>query len=126
MLNKIEALNDFLPTQQGQNLLAAYKRAHNILRGAEQHNPQVNEQDFSSKYESDLYESAQEVDNKPLRKIDIDEQLNNLSSLAVPLNNFLDNVTVMDRDPNIARKRLALLHYIKSLFHCVARFDRLL
>ena len=48
-----------------------------------------------------------------------------MKALTAPINNFFDNVMVMDKDENIKHNRLALLKNIDDLIKTIADFSKI-
>ena len=48
-----------------------------------------------------------------------------MQELTVPINNFFDNVMVMDKDEQIKNNRLALLKNIDTLIKSIADFGKI-
>lgn len=69
------------------------------------------------KYKENLYEY--------LNSQQFFEALNYLHKLTPTINNFFDNVLVMDKDEKIKRNRLALLQHLSELLKSVADISRL-
>jgi len=117
----LKELDIFLKTKNGNDLLAAYRRASGILGKT---NPgQVNQSKFTEEAEMELFEAT----NLNCEHSEaIQQNLKNLSSLLLPINNFFDNVMVKDKDLAVADNRLALLRLVVDEFDKVAKFGELL
>ncbi|MCK4225677.1 hypothetical protein KAX29_02170, partial [candidate division WOR-3 bacterium] len=53
------------------------------------------------------------------------EALNLLKELRPFIDNLFDNVLVMADDDKLRNNRLALLYYVRSLFHLLADFEEI-
>jgi glycyl-tRNA synthetase beta chain len=122
----LRALNDFLRSSKGEDCLAAYKRVNNIIG---KHNlvGDIKTELFTS-YEKNLASALRDVQ----KQINIawglkhyEQALNCLWQLLAPINDFFDNVMVMDEDRDLANNRLLLMLEIKNTFDKIAKFDLL-
>lgn len=147
---KLKVLQNFLATDKGRDLLAVYKRISNILsttRHAEfisASSETLNsfqgdgllsyellkqaQHDRLLQHEKSLYDCLLDISGKMYansNKEALETNLNLLSGLLIPVNNFFDNVMVNDPDPKIAYNRILLLQKIKQSFLSIAKFDYL-
>ncbi len=127
LLARVHALQAFVQTEDGENLLAGYKRAANILKKEEwqapealSYTPEGAEKDLISKLE--ILESA--VDGA-LAEEDFDFAMRLLASLRAPIDAFFDTVTVNDEDANKRASRLELLARFRAAVHNVADFSKI-
>ena len=130
-LDKVYVLNSFLKTDDGINLLAAYKRAFNILK-IEQHKDkcvytgEINETMLRQSEEGNLYKAADSTAQKvdaALKKADYTAAMNALSFIRKPLDAFFAEVLVNDQNASIRANRLNLLKMITSTMEKVATFS---
>jgi len=135
IVQRVNALSDFLATDDGANLLAGYKRAANILRIEEKKDGApvtgtANTELFSEKAESDLYaaiDAATGIAREAVAKEDFAGAMAALAKLRGPVDLFLDTETgvrVNDDDPQIRANRLKLLAQIRDALHTVADFSK--
>jgi len=135
IVQRVNALSDFLATDDGANLLAGYKRAANILRIEEKKDGApvsgtANTELFSEKAESDLYaaiDAATGIAREAVAKEDFAGAMAALAKLRGPVDLFLDTETgvrVNDDDPTIRANRLKLLAQIRDALHTVADFPK--
>ena len=155
LLARVRALQAFVGTDDGANLLAGYKRAANILKkegvpttvtpaqagvsgnGAEQE-PQeapasAGATHFALSYtpekaEADLIaalDSAEPAAAAAVADEDFERAMAALASLRAPIDAFFDSVTVNDADPAKRAARLALLARVRAAVHGVADFSRI-
>ena len=135
IVQRVNALSDFLATDDGANLLAGYKRAANILRIEEKKDGKpvsgtANTELFSEKAESDLYaaiDAATGIAREAVAKEDFAGAMAALAKLRGPVDLFLDTETgvrVNDDDPKIRANRLKLLAQIRDALHTVADFSK--
>jgi glycyl-tRNA synthetase beta chain len=125
------ALQDFLATDSGTNLLAAYRRATNILRIEEKKDgsPVIGVPDLglmSPGAEAELLTSLLWVSERTTASIKAErfgQVMDAFSTLRQPVDTFFEQVTVNDPDPKIRLNRLQLLAFIKQVFHQIADFS---
>jgi glycyl-tRNA synthetase beta chain len=109
-----------------EKLVIGQKRVSNILEGK---NPgKVKKSLFKEKEEKDLFNKAKEIEpllDKFIAKKDYFKGINKLKELRKSIDNLFDNVMVMDKDKNLRNNRLALLYYVRSLFHLFCDFEEI-
>ena len=128
----MKALQAFVATDDGANLLAGYKRAANILKkeGAD-HNPDV--VDAQADYlpepaEAELITALDAAEPRAAAAVaaeDFEGAMAALASLRAPIDAFFDSVTVNDADPAKRTSRLALLARVRDAVHNVADFSKI-
>ena len=132
LVARIEALADFLKSDDGANLLIAYRRAANILRIEEtkdgkRHNGDTDAGLFAAPEEKSLAEAivATEAQSSAARSIeDFAGAMAALAKLRAPLDAFFDKVTVNADDANLRANRLRLLSGIVKAMDRVADFAK--
>jgi glycyl-tRNA synthetase beta chain len=127
-----DQLSRFLSTEDGANLLTAYRRAANILRienakdGPHQYPPDVGQ--FRLPQERDLAAklSGAEV-NLPvwLANGNFTDAMLRLAAIRPAVDAFFDKVTVNDPVPAIRHNRLQLLDHLRATMNRVADFSRI-
>ena len=132
VVSRIDALDSFLKTEDGQNLLAGYKRAANILAAEEKKGAQI-----STDVSTDLLEKAEEIAlheailkvedevRSTLKNEDFKAAMTAISHLRAPVDAFFDNILVNDENAAIRANRLALLTKIRDATGFVADFNRI-
>jgi len=136
LLARVKALQDFVGTEDGKNLLVAYNRAANIVRAEEK-----KEKGLGAKIAGDvdaaLLQAAEEtamaaalsdVDAKAkpaLAREDFTAAMTALAELRAPLDVFFDRVTVNADDPGLRLNRLKLLNSIRATIDRVADFSKI-
>ena len=122
---KIEALTEFRKATDFEALGTAFKRVVNIVKD---HSGSVSDEHFIEDAENQLHNSLLDVrkraETKILEKNYLDSLLQ-MKELKDPVDNFFDNVMVMDKDPRIKENRLSMLAEIKNLFFKIADFSKL-
>ena len=132
LLARVHALQAFVTTDDGANLLAGYKRAANILK-KEAYTPDTegNPKTLSytpEKAEADLIaalDSAEPAAAAAVEAEDFERAMAALASLRAPIDAFFDSVTVNDADPAKRAARLALLARVRAAVHTVADFSKI-
>ncbi|MDR7229830.1 glycyl-tRNA synthetase beta chain [Caulobacter sp. BE264] len=124
---RVEALDGFLKTDDGKNLLAGYKRASNILKAEEKKGPLPTgapaEPAADSAAEVGLYNALRLLD-KPLKdalaKEDFTGAMTQLAELRGPVDAYLDGVFV--NEPEHRDNRLRTLAAVRDAMGQVADF----
>jgi glycyl-tRNA synthetase beta chain len=131
LLAKVEALQAFLATDDGLNLLTAHRRASNIVRIEERRDGrsyagQPDGQRLQVKEEQALFFRLMTVGGDitgALEREDFAEAMRALARLRQPVDAFFDRVTVNAEDPELRVNRLYLLDQIRSALGAVADFS---
>lgn len=133
VVDRAKALQEFLETDDGANLLAAYKRATNIVQIEEKKDglSYGGEFDFHlcrepseaalSEYLGEAISGAQDV-------IGLGEYKSVMEAMSVlrkPIDDFFDNVTVNVDVPELRVNRLSLLSKFRSTLSQVAAFGEI-
>ncbi len=133
IVRRVEALSDFLATDDGQNLLAGVKRASNILRIEEKKDGR----EFSGQPDMKLLVKGEEKDlhravsaaeanaRKAVEEEDFTAAMRHIARLRAPVDAFFDKVTVNDQDPSYRDNRLRLLNRIRQATLAVADFSKI-
>ncbi|MEA3543395.1 MAG: glycine--tRNA ligase subunit beta [Pseudomonadota bacterium] len=132
LLARVKALQAFVATDDGANLLAGYKRAANILKkeGAD-HNPAVvtAQADYALEpAEAELTAALDAAEPRAAAAVAeerFEDAMAALASLRAPIDAFFDSVTVNDADPARRTSRLALLARVRDAVHNVADFSKI-
>ena len=153
LLARVKALQAFVETEDGTNLLAGYKRAANILKAAAKDSPlPLREGSGESAERSETSDSAGRGEPSPgpslagrgaeemlatalntalptAKQAVAEERFTDamaaLASLRGPVDAFFTDVMVNDPDPAIRARRLALLARFRDAVHGVADFSRI-
>jgi glycyl-tRNA synthetase beta chain len=133
LLARVEALRGFVESEEGANLLAAYRRAMNIVRieekkdGAGAFDRPVDEAALAQDEEKALAASLGTVTaaaGRALESEDFQAAMAALAGLRAPVDAFFDKVTVNAEDPALRVNRLRLLSAIGRAMGAVAEFSR--
>ena len=133
LLARVDALKNFLGTDDGSNLLTAYKRAANILRIEEKkdgcaYNLDVDPGRLEQEEEKVLLEHLMGVEAEILTTLTEERFADAMSVLATarPLvDAFFDSVTVNCDDAELRVNRLNLLALVRNAMDPVADFSRI-
>jgi glycyl-tRNA synthetase beta chain len=131
LLRRADAVSGLLGQEDGANLLAAYRRAANILRIEERKDGPYRDAAAASL----LKEPAEQALHRALiagmaaHELVHDEKytdaMTEMARLRLPLDAFFDQVTVNAPEPNIRRNRLLLLNQVRATMDRVADFSRI-
>jgi len=137
LLARVEALQSFLGTDAGRNLLLAYGRAANIVRAEEKKDKALADR-IAGAPDVALLEQAEEksvasalgeVERavKPaLETEDFAGAMQAFAGLRAPIDAFFDKVTVNVVDkPDLRLNRLKLLNQIRAIMDSVADFSKI-
>ena len=127
------ALDVFVRSDDGANLLAAYKRAVNILRIEEKrdgksYNRHADPAGFRQDEERALFDRISEVAaqaDDAVKREDFTAAMTAMARLRGPVDAFFDKVTVNADDAELRINRLLLLSQIRSTLETVADFSKI-
>ncbi len=129
---RVEALDAFLKTDDGANLLAGYRRAVNILKSEEKKNPNeviagaADALAGAPAEETALVSAvvaATSALEPRLAAEDFAGAMTELAKLRAPVDAFFDKVLVNDPDPAVRLNRLRLLNQVREAAGRVADFS---
>ena len=129
LLARVKALQSFVETAEGTDLLTAYKRAANILK-KEDWTASDAERDVASELpqEGALIEALDSAEVRAaaaLEEEDFTAAMAALASLRGPIDDFFDHVTVNDPDAGKRERRLNLLARFRDAVNRVADFSKI-
>jgi glycyl-tRNA synthetase beta chain len=133
LLARVEALKGFVESEDGANLMSAYKRASNIVRIEEKkdntaHDGAVDPALLDQAEEKDLQQSltkAADQATAAIAKEDFAAAMTALAQLRRPVDAFFDKVTVNCDDAQRRINRLRLLSAIRATLNRVADFSKI-
>ena len=133
IVKRVEALDQFLKTDDGANLLIGVKRASNILSIEEKKDKASYTGDYDlkllkEKAEVALAAAIEEVKQDTVAAINVENftgAMNALAELRKPVDDFFDQVTVNADDPALRKNRLHLLSQIRAATLGVADFSKI-
>lgn len=115
------ALNAFVVTEEAPALIQAATRVANLCKKIETETA-INTNLFQNPVENALHEAVVASSNEVMLatvKYDYAKVLAEAVKLVAPINNFFEDVMVMDKDENVKNNRLALLAAVKDITHGV-------
>src|SRR5687767_3094107 len=133
LVARVKALQDLVDSDAGANLLAAYRRASNIVRIEEKkdgttYDGAADPARFAQDEEKKLFAALDKESQAALKRIANEEfvsAMGSLSNLRAPIDDFFDRVTVNDPDPALRSNRLRLLSTIRATLNAVADFSKI-
>ena len=129
LLARVRALQDFVGTEEGSDLLTGYKRAANILKKEKWEGAKsvVSDADLEPE-EAALVKALDTAEPKATAAVDKEDftaAMAALASLRSPIDAFFDHVTVNDPDEAKRARRLDLLMRFRDAVHRVADFSKI-
>jgi len=133
IVRQLKALEDCVKTDDGENLVAAFKRAANILK-AERKNGELPSGDnvsvdlFEHDAEKTLFATLENLETEALSALveeDFQRAMTALAKLRAPLDGFFETVTVNADDQNLRANRLALLVRFRDATNKIVDFTKL-
>lgn len=133
LLDRVKALADFLGSEDGANLLVAYRRAANIVRieakkDKTSYNGAARTEHFKQDEERALYaalDGAEAGVAPALKSEDFTAAMAAMAALRQPVDAFFDQVTVNAEDRALRYNRLNLLARIGATLGQVADFSKI-
>ncbi len=129
---KAEALQKLIDSEEGQNLLAGYKRAANILAAEEKKGTKIADAVSpnllnveAEKVLNAAIDSAVKDAEDAVSGENFEDAMTALATLRVPVDAFFEDVMVNDDDDLIRANRLALLARIRAATSTVADFSKI-
>ena len=133
IFKRVEALDRFIKSDDGANLLTAYRRAANILRIEEKKDGRryygravtrlltdKEEQVLHTRITDALFRA-----DTALGREDFGEAMESVASLREPVDAFFDRVTVNSDVPELRHNRLLMLSAIRATLDRVADFSKI-
>ena len=126
LLARVKALQSFMETEDGTNLLAGYKRAANILKKEEWDAGDLSyTTEPAEKALINALDAAEPRAASAIEAEDFETAMAALASLRAPIDTFFDEVTVNADEENKRAYRLELLARFRAAVHNVADFSRI-
>jgi glycyl-tRNA synthetase beta chain len=133
LVARVEALQSFLKTDDGANLLTAYKRAANILKAEEKKDKTTFDGAVEAsllalpeeKALADALGAAEKAIAADVQAEKFVEAMGVMAGLRKPVDAFFDKVTVNDKDARLRENRLKLLARLRATLHLVADFSKI-
>lgn len=133
LVARVEALQTFLKTDDGVNLLAGYKRAANILKAEEKKDGRVFAGEVAQSKLTDPGEgalfsalgTAKDQVTTALKEEDFTAAMRHMAALRVPVDAFFEGVKVNAEDASIRENRLHLLAALRAVVHQIGDFSKI-
>jgi glycyl-tRNA synthetase beta chain len=137
LLARVEALQSFLRTDAGKNLLTAYGRAANIVRAEEKKDKTLANriagapdvallEQVEEKAVASALHDVERALGPALKAEDFAGAMKAFAGLRAPIDSFFEKVTVNVTDrPELRLNRLKLLNQIRTTMDSVADFSRI-
>ena len=137
LLERVRALGAFVNSEDGANLLTAYRRAANIVRAEQKKDDAVYAgeaydaslaQGKANGVEAALWTTLEDVEKRAGSSLEAEqfaEAMSSLAQLREPVDKFFDDVTVNVDDTDLRRNRLRLLAHIQQVMDNVADFSKI-
>ncbi|MCE2921066.1 MAG: glycine--tRNA ligase subunit beta [Roseomonas sp.] len=133
LLARADAVRGFVESEAGANLLAAHRRAINILRIEEKRDGHA----FDTGYEAHLLKLQEEAAlaaaleeagsriRLDIEAEDFERAMEAMAGLRAPVDAFFEKVIVNDPAPELRRNRLRLLARLRAAMDAVADFSKI-
>lgn len=133
LLARADAVRGFVESDAGANLLAAHRRAVNILRIEEKRDGHA----FDTGYEAHLLKLPEEAAlaaaleeagariRLDIEAEDFERAMEAMAGLRAPVDAFFEKVIVNDPAPELRRNRLRLLARLRAAMDAVADFSKI-
>ncbi|GIL02242.1 MAG: hypothetical protein BroJett030_21410 [Alphaproteobacteria bacterium] len=132
VVEKVRALRKLIESEDGQNLLAGYKRAANILAAEEKKGTKIAQTVdpvlFSEAEERTLHAAVEKAEAAAAAAVaaeDFEGAMTALAALRAPVDVFFDKVLVNAENEAVRANRLALLARIRAATATVADFSKI-
>jgi glycyl-tRNA synthetase beta chain len=133
LVARVEALQAFLKTDDGVNLLSGYRRAVNIVRAEEKkdkrdHDGEPDPKLLQEPQEIALFREMAEAGGliaAELARERFTDAMTAMARLRGPVDAFFDKVTVNAPDAKLRENRLQLLSRLRANMHQVADFSKI-
>lgn len=133
LLRRADSVRAFVESEAGANLLAAHRRAANILRIEEKRDGHTYDQGYErhllKAHEEEALAEALEAAAKrialDLDAEDFERAMEAMATLRAPVDAFFDRVIVNDQAPELRRNRLKLLARLRATMDAVADFSKI-
>jgi len=119
LLGELKSNDDF------KDIVGGLKRVANILRNEKEKSVETY---YDNQYEKNLYDAGFDVKKKIsefLKAEDYESVLKNLLSIRKPIDEFFDNVMVMDKEASVKERRVQLLFFIRGIFLQFGDFSKI-
>jgi glycyl-tRNA synthetase beta chain len=133
MAQRLSALSLFLKSDDGANLLVAYRRAANLLKAEEKkdkasYDGAPNAKLLTAPEEKALTDALAKAELQIAKEVAAEhfvEAMGVMAKLRPPVDAFFDKVIVNAPEPELRRNRLLLLSRLRATLHLVADFSKI-
>lgn len=133
LVRRVAALDNFLKTEDGENLLAAYKRANNIVKkeaekDGKTYNQNPSKGSLEQPEEQRLFTVLKDTEGaieKLAKDEKYEEAMQLLATLRAPVDAFFEHVTVNSENEDLRQNRLRLLSKLVSHINTIANFSKI-
>jgi len=130
IVNRVNALQSFLATEDGENLLAGYKRAANILKAEHKKGALPDGKPIrpSDEYGAALYDALETSSvsiSAALESEDYEKAMFALAELRAPIDAFFTHTQIISDDTAVKENNLRLLGLIRDTSRQVADFEKI-
>ena len=133
LVRRAQSLHNFVSTKEGEDLLAAYRRAGNIVAAEEKKDNKT----YDGSPKEDLleqddekalfhwFEEARPQLEAAQKEENFEETMKILAGVRDKIDNFFDNVTVNCDNAATRKNRLLLVSQFRAFLHQVADFSKI-
>lgn len=122
LVQRAQALNDVVATEDGENLIQGFKRANNILTQAEEKDGVEYSYGADRKFveedtEAALFDALEQADQAiaaAMKATDFPAAMSAIAGLRGPIDAFFEAVQINTDNQTVRRNRLNLLHQIRA------------
>lgn len=133
LIDRVQALQQMLATEDGATLLSAYRRGSNIVTIEEKKDKRaytggVIGDQLTAPEEKALYQKLQDVKARVAAAVNQERWIEAMTAVATlrgPIDAFFDKVTVNDADATLRENRLNLLAEFRATLSAVADFSKI-
>ena len=118
--HRVDALNEFIKSENSKSLIESNKRIANILKDSDEKLEVLNEEILSEDSEKALFNAAESLSKELTGGNNYKEIMKSLIEIKDLIDSFFDNVMVNVEDEKVKSSRLALIRRVRHLFLSVA------
>ena len=120
ILHRVDALNEFIKSENSKSLIELNKRIANILKDSDEKLEVLNEEILIEDSEKALFNAAESLSKELTGGNNYKEIMKSLIEIKDLIDSFFDNVMVNVEDEKVKSSRLALIRRVRHLFLSVA------
>ena len=118
--HRVDALNEFIKSENSKSLIESNKRIANILKDSNEKQEVLNEEILIEDSEKALFNAAESLSKELTGVNNYKEIMKSLIEIKDLIDSFFDNVMVNVEDEKVKSSRLALIRRVRHLFLSVA------